>query len=74
LLLAVAHYRDACLIRVGETGENVVAAVGVIERRAIDGDDQVAIAQSKRRKGPDVATRIHPVATQFAVREHRLRP
>ena len=63
----------ACIRRT-QRAENVLAVLGIIQRRAVDRDDQVAVTQPEATKACAIPARIDPVATQFAVGKYRLRP
>ena len=74
LLAAIARDADA---RVGggiERGEDFLGAILVIQRRAIDGRDQVAGAQSDARERLAIGARVDTEAAHLAAGEHRLRP
>ena len=53
--------------------EDLLRPVLVVERRAVDGGDQVAGAQSDAREGLAVGARIDAEAAHLAAGEHRLR-
>ncbi len=62
-----------CLIGGTNCAEHILAACRIVQRRAIDGSDQVAGAQAQAYEGLAIAARVDAVAALLALREHRLR-
>src|SRR5579862_750749 len=72
LLPAVPHDCDACLARGSQGAKNLLAPGRIVERRAVDTGHEVTWTQSQAHESLAVRPRVHPVATLFTVREHRL--
>ena len=57
-----------------QRAEDLLRAILVVERRAVDGRHEVAGPQAQARESLAVGARIDAEAAHLAAREHRLRP
>src|SRR5712671_2146682 len=71
LLLALTDDRDARLARAAEGAQNLLAAIAVIERRAIDRRHLIAGTQPQPREGGPVAPRVNPETVHAVMVHHR---